>query len=190
VVPHEDVCIEMKGITGLVGCQDLEKLLIVGRVFEDLLALIAAGDDMIECSLVFNAGLSGHARKIAEEGNRVNMSISKSDPIRFPFFSTDYQGTLIQLERNVMLRRCFLRRMTFYRSEENLYGPVVLGPDAIVVYNLRPERNLSGLLRSKWHESSRDANTPHLASGKLSCLAGPQRNGEAILRGRQIDTQK
>jgi hypothetical protein len=84
VVAHEDVGIEMKGITGLVSREDLEKLLIVGEVFEYLLTLIAAGDDVIEGAVVFDAGLSGHAEKIADAGDCVNMSISKSDPIRFP----------------------------------------------------------------------------------------------------------
>jgi len=48
----------------------------VSGVFKNLLALIAAGDDIIESAVVFDARLSSHAGKIINAGDRVNLSIS------------------------------------------------------------------------------------------------------------------
>jgi hypothetical protein len=78
VVPHENIGIEKKLVAVLVDGEELEIFLIVRGVFEYLLALITTGDDVVECSLVFDAGLACHGRPRTAKG-RGNVNILISD---------------------------------------------------------------------------------------------------------------
>ena len=62
MIAHEDIGIETEMMTWLIGGHNPEVLLVVGRIFEDLLLLVAAGDDVIEGACVFYAGLSRHGQ--------------------------------------------------------------------------------------------------------------------------------
>jgi len=59
MVAHENVSIEAEMLALLVGRNELEVLLVVRCFFEDLLPLVAAGDDVVESAGIFDAGLAG-----------------------------------------------------------------------------------------------------------------------------------
>jgi len=59
MVAHENVSIEAEMLALLVGRNELEVLLVVRCFFEDLLPLVAAGDDVVESAGIFDAGLRG-----------------------------------------------------------------------------------------------------------------------------------
>ncbi len=60
--------------------EELDEFLIVGVVFEDLLSLIAARNDVIERALELYARLSRHGVTISEGMHNVKIAIFKSDP--------------------------------------------------------------------------------------------------------------
>jgi hypothetical protein len=68
----------------LVDGEKLDELLVVGRVFEDLLLLIAACNNMIKRALELYSRLTRHVRTISEEEQAVKIAIFKSDP-KYPF---------------------------------------------------------------------------------------------------------
>jgi len=65
VVAHEDISIDVEMLSLFVRRHDLEILLIVPRIFEDLLLLVATGYDMIEGASILDAWFAGHETMIA-----------------------------------------------------------------------------------------------------------------------------
>jgi hypothetical protein len=65
-----------------VGRQKLKILLMVLDVLEDLLLLVAAGDDVVEGAGELDARLAGHGGMIANAGQGVNNYRFMSDPMR------------------------------------------------------------------------------------------------------------
>jgi hypothetical protein len=82
MVAHQHVGIETEMAALLVSGKDFQVFLVIRRLLEYLLLLIAPGDDVIKCAVVFYSWLSCHDVKITEPTRRVNNSIFKSDPIR------------------------------------------------------------------------------------------------------------
>lgn len=80
VVAHEHVGIQRVMIAVLVDGEELDEFLIVSGVFEYLLSLVSARDDVIERPLKLYSRLSRHGSTISEEINNVKIAIFKSDP--------------------------------------------------------------------------------------------------------------
>ena len=80
VVAHEHVSIQSVMIAVLVDGEELNEFLIVSGVFEDLLSLVSARDDVIERPLKLYSRLSRHGSTISEGIHNVKIAIFKSDP--------------------------------------------------------------------------------------------------------------
>ena len=85
VVAHEYISIKGIVVAIFVDGQELNELLVIGRVFEYFLFLVSARDDVIECSLELYSRLPRHGTTISKDENAVKIAIFKSDPIRSPY---------------------------------------------------------------------------------------------------------
>jgi hypothetical protein len=74
VVVHEDIGVDTAAGTIFVHSEGKKVFLEVRLVLEDALFLVAADDDVIESTGVFNAWLAGHGERVAEENKDVNFS--------------------------------------------------------------------------------------------------------------------
>jgi hypothetical protein len=77
MVAHEDIGVQVIMISVPIDEEELKKFIVVGGLFEDLLALVPTRDHVVKCAFKLNAGLTGHEGGYHEK-NR--MSILKSDP--------------------------------------------------------------------------------------------------------------
>jgi hypothetical protein len=82
MIVHEDIGIQMVGVTIFIDGQESEIPLKVGRIFKYLLSLVTSRDDMVEGPIKLYPRFPWHGWSLAEESNTVNMEIFKSDPIR------------------------------------------------------------------------------------------------------------
>jgi hypothetical protein len=83
VVVHEYMGIDTAAGAVLVDSEGEKILLKIGGILEDALFLVAAYDDVVESTGELDAGFAWHGATITEEGRIINLSIIKSDPIRF-----------------------------------------------------------------------------------------------------------
>jgi len=72
MVAHEDVGVERAMIAVLVDGEQLEILLMIGRLFEDLLPLVPPRDDMVESAFILYPRLPWHEQRLSEEAIGVN----------------------------------------------------------------------------------------------------------------------
>ena len=75
MVVHEHIGVQMKLVTVPVDSEDLEKLIVVGGLFEDLLALVPPCDHVVECTFKLDAGFPWHAGKLSWQGQNVNSKV-------------------------------------------------------------------------------------------------------------------
>src|SRR4030065_290910 len=66
VVPHEDIGVEKEPVAILIDSEELEIFLIIRGISEYFLSLVAAGNDVIECTLIFDAGFACHNERLTK----------------------------------------------------------------------------------------------------------------------------
>ena len=67
VVAHEHIGIQMIVIAVPVDEEELEKFIVVGGLFKDLLPLVSPRDHMIKCAFIFDARFPWHEGRLSRE---------------------------------------------------------------------------------------------------------------------------